>query len=91
MSGDDAKDASVKDEQAKDEVWMRDEIDSPCVKLCVIHPEERLCVGCYRTIEEISQWSRLAPAARAVIMADLPERAPRLIKRRGGRMGRLDR
>ena len=70
MSSDD-----LKDEQAKDEVWMRDEIDSPCVKLCVIHPEERLCVGCYRTIEEISQWSRLAPAARAVIMADLADRA----------------
>ena len=91
MSTYDPKDAFVKDELAKDEVWMRDEIDSPCVKLCVIHPEERLCVGCYRTIEEISQWSRLAPAARAVIMADLADRAPRLIKRRGGRMGRLDR
>ena len=91
MNGEDVSGDDLKDEQAKDEVWMRDEIDSPCVKLCVIHPEERLCVGCYRTIEEISQWSRLAPAARAVIMADLAERAPRLVKRRGGRMGRLDR
>ena len=91
MNGYDPKVAIVKDVPEKDEVWLRDEIDSPCVKLCVIHPEERLCVGCYRTIEEISQWSRLAPEARAVIMADLAERAPRLIKRRGGRMGRLDR
>lgn len=82
---------NLKDEQAKDDVWMRDEIESPCVKLCVVHPEERLCVGCFRTIEEISQWSRMTPAARAVVIADLPERAPRLIKRRGGRMGRLDR
>ena len=75
----------------KDEVWTRDEIESPCVKLCVVHPEERLCVGCYRTIEEISAWSRLTHEARAAIMADLPARAPRLSKRRGGRMGRLDR
>lgn len=74
-----------------DEVWMRTEIDSPCVKLCVIHPEERLCVGCYRSIEEISTWSRMAPAARAAVMADLPARAPRMVRRRGGRMGRLDR
>lgn len=73
-----------------DEVWMRDEIDSPCIKLCAIHPEERLCVGCFRTIEEISSWSRLTTAARAAVMADLPARAPRLAKRRGGRMGRLD-
>lgn len=78
-------------EQPSDEVWVRDEIDSPCVKLCVIHPEERLCVGCFRSIEEITAWSRMTPVARAVVMADLPERAPRLARRRGGRIGRLDR
>ncbi len=75
----------------KDEVWTRDEIESPCIKLCVVHPEERLCVGCLRTIEEISAWSRLTHEARAAIIADLPTRAPKLAKRRGGRMGRLDR
>jgi uncharacterized protein len=75
----------------KDDIWKRDEVQSPCVKLCVIHPEERLCVGCYRTIEEISAWSRLTHEDRATIMADLPERAPRLARRRGGRIGRLDR
>ena len=50
-----------------DEVWKRDEIASPCVKVCVIHPEARLCVGCHRSIEEISVWSRLSPEARAAI------------------------
>lgn len=74
-----------------DDVWNRSEVDSPCVKLCVIHPEERLCLGCLRTIEEISVWSRLSPEARAEITADLPARAPRLRLRRGGRAGRLDR
>ena len=74
-----------------DDVWNRSEVDSPCVKLCVIHPEERLCLGCLRTIEEISVWSRLSPEARTEIMADLPLRAPRLRLRRGGRAGRLDR
>jgi predicted Fe-S protein YdhL (DUF1289 family) len=75
----------------KDDIWKRDEVQSPCVKLCVVHPEERLCVGCYRTIEEISAWSRLTHEDRATIMADLPARAPRLARRRGGRIGRLDR
>lgn len=74
-----------------DDVWNRPEVDSPCVKLCVVHPEERICLGCLRTIEEISLWSRLSPEARAEIMADLPLRAPRLRVRRGGRAGRLDR
>lgn len=74
-----------------DDLWARAEIDSPCIKICVIHPEERLCVGCYRSIEEIATWSRLTPAERQAITADLPGRSARLTRRRGGRMGRLDR
>ena len=74
-----------------DDIWARREVDSPCNKICVIHPEERLCVGCYRSIEEIATWSRLSPEERRAVMADLPARSPRLAKRRGGRMGRLDR
>ncbi len=71
-----------------DEVWKRDEIASPCVKICVIHPEARLCVGCHRTIEEISAWSRLTPEARAQVMAELPGRGPLITRRRGGRAAR---
>ena len=71
-----------------DDIWRRDEIESPCVKLCQIHPTERLCIGCLRTLEEIGAWSRLTPEARRAIMADLPARAPRLAQRRGGRRGR---
>jgi predicted Fe-S protein YdhL (DUF1289 family) len=72
-----------------DEVWKRAEIESPCVKLCVVHPESRLCMGCYRSIDEITAWSAMSPEARRVVMAELPSRAP-LVKgaRRGGRAGR---
>lgn len=72
-------------------VWQRNEIDSPCVQICVVHPTERICTGCYRSIDEITQWSRLSPEQRQAIMADLPGRAPRLAKRRGGRAARLSR
>lgn len=74
-----------------DEIWTRAEVQSPCSKICVIHPEERLCVGCLRTIDEIAHWGRMTAGERQVIIADLPARAPRLAKRRGGRVGRLDR
>lgn len=67
---------------------MRDEVESPCVKVCVVHPTERICVGCLRSIDEIARWSRMEPAERQEIMEDLPERAPRLRKRRGGRAAR---
>ncbi len=75
----------------KDEVWVRDEIDSPCVKICVIHSQERLCTGCLRTAREISLWSSMSPEERREVMDDLPERAGRLRKRRGGREARLKR
>jgi predicted Fe-S protein YdhL (DUF1289 family) len=71
------------------EVWARNEIESPCVKICVIHPSERLCTGCHRTIEEISAWSRLPKIERDKIINELPERASKLKKRRGGRAARI--
>ena len=72
-----------------DEIWKRAEIESPCVKICVVHPEARLCVGCYRSIDEIGRWSRMTPEERRAIMAELPGRAGQLTQRRGGRMGRV--
>ncbi|MCV2872968.1 DUF1289 domain-containing protein [Defluviimonas sp. WL0050] len=72
-----------------DEVWKRQEVDSPCIKICTIHPAERLCVGCLRSIDEIAGWGRMSPEERRAIMADLPSRAPRLRQRRGGRAVRM--
>ncbi|MCB2124449.1 MAG: DUF1289 domain-containing protein [Rhodobacteraceae bacterium] len=71
-----------------DEVWKRPEIESPCVRVCVVHPAERICVGCYRSVDEIAGWSRMSPEDRRRIMAELPARAPRLSQRRGGRAAR---
>lgn len=71
-----------------DDLWKRDEVESPCIKICVIHPAERLCTGCLRSIDEITVWSKLSPEARRAIMEELPSRAPRLKKRRGGRAAR---
>jgi predicted Fe-S protein YdhL (DUF1289 family) len=72
-------------------LWKRDEIESPCVQICVVHPEMRICTGCYRTIDEISDWSRMTPEARRIIIDDLPARANQLKVRRGGRAARLKR
>jgi len=72
-----------------DEVWSREEIASPCIKICLVHPTERICTGCYRTIDEISTWGRKSPVERADIMKALPSRANLLSKRRGGRAARV--
>lgn len=77
----------MKDET--DGIWRRDEIDSPCVKICAIHPASGLCVGCLRTLDEISRWSAMGHDARAAVIADLPARRSLTAQRRGGRAGRL--
>lgn len=70
-----------------DGVWQRDEIQSPCVKICMIHPQTGLCLGCKRSGDEIARWSQMTPEARAEIMNALPAR-PDGSARRGGRKGR---
>ena len=72
-----------------DEIWQRDEVESPCIKICVVHPEARICTGCLRTIEEIGGWGRMSSEQRREVLADLPSRAGKLRKRRGGRRARL--
>ena len=76
----------------KDEIlWRRDEIDSPCVRICVVHPDSRLCAGCFRSTDEINRWSSMPPEERRRIMEELPGRGGKLTRRRGGRAARLDR
>ncbi|MGY6696197.1 MAG: DUF1289 domain-containing protein [Roseinatronobacter sp.] len=74
-----------------DQIWKRDEIESPCIKICVIHPAVRLCTGCLRSIDEITQWTRMSTEARRKVMAELPARKKLIAQRRGGRAGRLGR
>ncbi|MDK3020532.1 DUF1289 domain-containing protein [Pseudodonghicola flavimaris] len=74
-----------------DQLWQRAEVESPCVKICVIHPTAQICAGCYRTLDEIARWSQMSPEDRREVMAALPERKPALSRRRGGRAARAAR
>lgn len=53
-------------------------VSTPCIQICVIDPASGLCEGCYRTLQEIADWSRLSEAERLAIMASLPEREQRI-------------
>jgi predicted Fe-S protein YdhL (DUF1289 family) len=48
--------------------------ESPCISVCVIAPATNLCVGCGRTLEEISVWAAMTPNERRNIMAGLISR-----------------
>lgn len=99
-SGGDAErgaDGAERAEPSDDAVWSRQEPESPCVKICVIQPATGYCVGCGRTIDEISRWGGMSADERAGLRAALPERlATRLPRdqrpsaRRRARGGRPD-
>lgn len=68
------------------------DIDTPCVKICVVEPESGFCIGCGRTREEIGGWLAMSQEQRRNVMAGLPERVENMTRRksrRGGRRGRL--
>ena len=72
-----------------DDIWVRNEVQSPCVKICAIHPLERICTGCLRTIEEITAWGKMSESERTSLILELPKRQSNLTHRRGGRRARL--
>ena len=64
---------------------------SPCVKICVVDPLAGLCIGCGRTVDEISLWPEMEEArAPRRDGANCPRRmaAARSRTARGGRVGR---
>jgi predicted Fe-S protein YdhL (DUF1289 family) len=47
---------------------------TPCIDVCRLDKDSRLCVGCRRTAEEIAAWRGLSNGQRRRIMAQLPKR-----------------
>ena len=53
-------------------------VATPCVQVCVVDGASSLCLGCYRTLAEIAEWSRMDDDQRAEIMSELPARRLRI-------------
>jgi predicted Fe-S protein YdhL (DUF1289 family) len=47
---------------------------SPCVKVCAMDPRRGVCLGCYRTLDEIARWSAMSDAEREEVMQRLAAR-----------------
>ena len=48
--------------------------ETPCTRICVVHPTLALCIGCGRSLDEIARWIDFDAAQRARVMAQLPAR-----------------
>lgn len=49
-------------------------VSSPCVGVCQLDPRTGLCLGCLRSLDEISAWSRVSPDEQRRILATVAER-----------------
>jgi uncharacterized protein len=49
-------------------------VPSPCVSTCQMHVENGLCVGCYRTIEEIVVWGKASEQLKRAIWQQIRQR-----------------
>lgn len=47
---------------------MAEPVASPCVRQCTLDAQE-VCVGCFRSLSEITAWSALDSAARRQVLA----------------------
>jgi len=52
-------------------------VETPCVNVCLLDADTRLCVGCGRTLDEIARWASMTAAERRAIMTALPARTER--------------
>lgn len=50
------------------------EVESPCNRVCTIDLSTGYCIGCLRTLDEISRWHAMTNAERAALVASLPDR-----------------
>lgn len=49
-------------------------IQSPCTSVCRIDPASGYCEGCFRSIPEITDWSRADDARKREILAEVARR-----------------
>ena len=49
-------------------------IKSPCLSICRLHRESRLCAGCWRSLEEIGGWIRMNDAEKAAAIEAADQR-----------------
>jgi hypothetical protein len=53
-------------------------IKTPCIKVCVVDGESGLCLGCFRTLQEVAGWAGFSDSERDRLMAELPARRDRI-------------
>ena len=49
-------------------------VPSPCVSICLMHPDGGYCEGCLRTLPEIGQWGRMGDEDKRQVWQRIQQR-----------------
>ncbi|MBW8828155.1 MAG: DUF1289 domain-containing protein [Burkholderiales bacterium] len=52
-------------------------VPSPCTSVCRMSPSTGLCEGCFRTLDEIANWSRMEDHEKRAVWQLLEQRGLR--------------
>lgn len=66
-----------------DETLAPSPVRSPCVSICRMDVASGFCEGCFRTIDEIADWSTLTDDARRKVWGELRARGERVAESLG--------
>ena len=50
------------------------DMPSPCVSVCKMNSATELCLGCFRTLDEIALWGRMDDGSKLEVWRSIPER-----------------
>jgi uncharacterized protein len=53
------------------------DVASPCISVCVMDAASGLCIGCWRTLDEIAAWGTLDADGKRAVLAAIRERRAR--------------
>ncbi|MCI0999707.1 MULTISPECIES: DUF1289 domain-containing protein [Ochrobactrum] len=59
-------------------------IKSPCILICTMDAETGFCLGCARTLDEITRWSGMSAEEQITVLSLLPDRHEILIEKKVG-------
>lgn len=48
-------------------------VKSPCISVCKLD-ENKICIGCWRTLEEIAAWSKMSDQQKLFVLDNCAQR-----------------
>jgi predicted Fe-S protein YdhL (DUF1289 family) len=71
----DAPIVSLIQQRTKLALSMAANLPSPCISLCQMNQQSGLCLGCFRTIDEICAWSALGDGGKREVWRLIEQRS----------------